>query len=161
MGRHQKLLEMQSGNLTQEQKIKKEMAEETIKTGRNQLKKPPIWLINDIAKKEYRRLVIELNDIDAIGNLDKNNLGGYCNAYAFYLKATQDLAKEELIISKILPNGSNTKAENPLIKIQKNYAEEMRKFASLCGLTIDSRLKVATVKISKEEQEIINEFGDI
>lgn len=45
--------------------------------------------------------------------------------------------------------------------IQKKYAEEMRKFASLCGLTIDSRLKAATIKIDKVENEIEDEFGDI
>ena len=51
--------------------------------------------------------------------------------------------------------------KNPLIDVQKTYAEEMRKFAALCGLTIDSRLKVAATKTSKQEQDITEQFGGI
>ena len=57
--------------------------------------------------------------------------------------------------------GYEYEAENPLIVVQKKYAEEMRKFASLCGMTIDSRLKAATMKVDKIEDEIEDEFGDI
>ena len=45
--------------------------------------------------------------------------------------------------------------------VQKKYAEEMRKFASLCGMTIDSRLKAAAMKVEKVKDEIKDEFGDI
>ena len=38
---------------------------------------------------------------------------------------------------------------------------EMRRFASLCGLTIDSRLKLAVQKTTKERKEIEEDFGDI
>ena len=41
------------------------------------------------------------------------------------------------------------------------YAEEMRKFASLCGLTIDARLKAAAVKSDKTREAITNKFGNI
>lgn len=43
----------------------------------------------------------------------------------------------------------------------KGYAEEMRRFAALCGLTIDSRLKAGTVKANKQQEEIENRFGAI
>lgn len=152
---------MQVGNLTANQKIEKKEIENLVSTGKNQLERPPNWLISEVAKKEYRRIVKEIKDIEVIGNLDRNNLGGYCNAYAFYLQASELLKTQDLIIKKTLPNGSKVDAENPLIKIQKTYAEEMRKFAALCGLTIDSRLKMAVVKMSKEDEKITNEFGDI
>lgn len=60
-----------------------------------------------------------------------------------------------------MPNGSYTYVENPLIKIQKLYAEEMRKFAGLVGLTIDSRLRFASIKVKELKNEIEDEFGDI
>ena len=50
---------------------------------------------------------------------------------------------------------------NPMIDIQKKYAEEMRKFASLCGLTIDARLKAAAVKTGNEQDEVKQKFGNI
>ena len=50
---------------------------------------------------------------------------------------------------------------NPLIGIQKNYSEEMKKYSSLLGLTIDSRLKLAALKIEKGKDKVKDEFGDI
>lgn len=161
MGRPRKPLAMQKKHLTIEEKILKEQSEEIITVGREQLNKTPTWLIDNFAKKEFKRIIKEFNKIDIVGNLDLNNIGGYCNAYSNYLKATKQLKNEELIIEKILPNGAITKAENPLIKVQKLFAEEMRKFSSLCGLTIDSRLKIATTKVTKKEQDIDDTFGDI
>ena len=58
-------------------------------------------------------------------------------------------------------DGNETVKEHPLINIQKKYAEEMRKFASLVGLTIDSRLKAAVVKKGQYDDTIHSEFGDI
>ena len=152
---------MQQKNLTMEEKLQKQREEEIVTVGREQLKRPPTWLIDDIAKKEFKRLVKEFDKIEVVGNLDLNNLCGYCNAYSLYRKATEQLKVEELLIEKPLPNGAKQIVENPLIKIQKNYAEEIRKFASMCGLSIDSRLKIATVKVSKEKEQIKSEFGDI
>lgn len=51
--------------------------------------------------------------------------------------------------------------KNPMVDIQKGYAEEMRRFAALCGLTIDSRLKAGSAKVNKQQEEIENRFGAI
>ncbi len=161
MGKPRKILETQKKHLTTNEKIRKEQEENFVSTGREQLARPPTWLVNSTAKKEFKRLVNEFNSINIIGNLDLNNIAGYCNAYAFYIQATKELKRQPLTLEKPLPNGSSAIVENPLVKIQKNYADEMRKFASLCGLTIDSRLKIAAIKLSEEEQDITSEFGDI
>lgn len=161
LSRARKPVGMQSKNLTIEEKMQKQMEEETITVGNEQLKRPPNWLIDDIAKKEFKRLVKEFEKIEVVGNLDLNNICGYCNAYSLYRKATEKLKTDELLVEKPLPNGSTQIVENPLIRIQKTYAEEIRKFASMCGLSIDSRLKIATVKVSREQEEIKDDFGDI
>lgn len=160
MSKARKALDMQTKHLTIEEKIQKEEIEKTIILGKEQLEQPPSWLIDDIAKNEFIRIVREFDKINIIGNLDLNNLGGYCNAYSFYLKATEELRNKPLLTKKMTKNGP-TILKNPLIEIQKNYAEEMRKFAALCGLTIDSRLKAGTIKTSEEQEEITDEFGDI
>lgn len=161
MSRAKKPLAMQKGNLTVEQQVEKQQAEEMITVGREQLARAPNWLIDSVAKKEFKRIVKEFEKVAIVGNLDLNNIGGYCNSYSSYVKATKELQGAELTIEKCMPNGSYTTAANPLIKIQKDYAEEMRKFANLCGLTIDSRLKMATTKTTKNNVDIENEFGDI
>lgn len=160
MSRNRKPLEMQSKHLTNAEKLQKEEEEDLLVLGKEQLQDPPDWLINDVAINEFKRIVKEIDKIDVIGNLDINNLGGYCNSYALYLKSTEELKGKSLIVRKMTKNGPMT-IKNPLIEIQKNYADEMRKFASLCGMTIDSRLKVATIKTTQQQENIIDEFGDI
>ncbi|WP_250277223.1 phage terminase small subunit P27 family [[Clostridium] colinum] len=153
---------MQVKHLTKEEIEEKEEQENLIIVGREDLKKPPSWLIDNIAKKEFKRIIKNFNNLEVIGNLDINNIAGYCNAYSFYIRATREIVESGVLtIKKQLPNGSYTMVENPLIKIQKQYADEMRRFASLCGLTIDSRLKLAVQKTTKERQCIDEVFGDI
>ena len=160
MSRNRKPLEMQSKHLTNAEKLQKEEEEDLLVLGKEQLQDPPDWLINDVAVNEFKRIVKEIDKIDVIGNLDINNLGGYCNSYALYIKSTEELKGKSLIVRKMTKNGPMT-IKNPLIEIQKNYADEMRKFASLCGMTIDSRLKVATIKTTQQQEDIVDEFGDI
>ena len=160
VSRNRKPLEMQKGHLTVKQQDEMKQQEDIVSTGNEQLKKTPKWLVDNVAKNEYKRLVKEFEKIEVVGNLDLNNIACYCNAYSSYRKATDELSRQPLLIEKVLPNGATTIAENPLVKIQKNYAEEMRKFASTVGLTIDSRLKMACFKITKEEDDIIKDFGD-
>lgn len=161
MSRSRKPMEQQVGNLTKEDKERKKLEEQVVKTGAEDIGKTPSWLIDATAKREYKRILKDLKRIEIVGNLDLSNLAGYCNAYALYRKATAQLSGEDLIVEKVSAQGVAYDAENPLIMVQKKYAEEMRKFASLCGMTIDSRLKAATMKVDKIEDEIEDEFGDI
>ena len=160
MSRNRKPLSEQKAHLTKEEIARREFAESLVKGKKDKLKAPS-WLKDEKAKKEFTRLVEELTTIDIITNLDVNNLASYCEAYSNYVKATEELNGQSLTIKKCMPNGSYTTVENPLIKIQKLYAEECRRFAGLIGLTIDSRLKFASVKAEKKENEITDEFGDI
>lgn len=160
MGRPKKPIDTQKAHLTLVEKQKKQMEEECVKTGNNHLKTPPDWLINNVAKREWRRIVRELNKISIIGNLDYANLGGYCNAYANYIKATEILKDQTYYVERETRTGVIV-VKNPMVDIQTNYAAEMRKFASLCGLTIDSRLKAAVTKTEKTEEMIKQKFGNI
>lgn len=137
---------------------RKQMEEETVTVGREQLEKPPAWLTDSTAKREWKRLIVELEKIEIVGNLDLNNLGAYCNAYAGYRKATKELKAAPLTVEKWTQYGKQMVA-NPLIAIQAKYSDEMRRYASLCGLTIDSRLKAGTVKVDKQESELERKFG--
>ena len=87
-------------------------------------------------------------------------MGGYCNAYANYIKATEILKDQTYYIDRETRTGVIV-VKNPMVDIQTNYAAEMRKFAALCGLTIDSRLKAAVTKTEKTEDMIQQKFGNI
>ncbi len=146
----------QKGHLTREQQTKRQTEQEFVKTDNKYFLKPPPWLTDEVAVKEYKRLVDALKKMDMLGDLDANNLACYCNAYSNYLKATSLVNAEGLIV-----HGEKGDYENPLVGIQIRYAKEMRDFARLCGLSIDSRLKFATVKLDEITDAIDGEFGDI
>ncbi|MDT9337843.1 phage terminase small subunit P27 family [Clostridium perfringens] len=161
MGRPRKIPELQNKHLTQEEKINKELEEEFATVARDQLEKPPNWLIDNIARKEWTRLVEQLKALKVIGNLDLNNLGAYCNAYSSYVNVTKKMKKEEMLIKFTNKSGATNTVEHPLIKIQLKYSDEMRKYSSLLGLSIDSRLKMASILNKKLEDDIEDDFGDI
>lgn len=160
MPRPKKPIDMQKAHNTIVEKQKRKQEEQYVVTGNNQLKTPPKWLINDVAKKEWRRIIKELKQIEIVGNLDYANLAGYCNAYANYIKATEVLNKQEYYIERETRTGKMV-VKNPMVDVQTTYAAEMRKFAALCGLTIDSRLKAAVTKRDKKEEAITEKFGAI
>ena len=162
MAKNRKPLGMQKGNLTVEQQENKKQEEAMITTGKEMLEKPPSWLIDAKAKNEFNRLVSEFEkmQIDVIGNLDVNNLGCYCNAFSSYISVTKELKNKDKVIEKHTERGSFL-IKNPLLDVQKQYSEEMRKFAAMCGLTIDSRLKAATIAREGIDNDIKEEFGDI
>ena len=160
MPRRRKPLEMQKGSLTVINCQERRAEEDSVKTDNNQLARAPTWLVDDVARKEWKRITKELKSINIIGNLDVNNIGGYCNAFANYVKVTNELKDQRFYINRETRTGVIV-VKNPLIDIQKTYAEEMRKFASLCGMTIDSRLKAAAVKTKTEEESINRKFGAI
>lgn len=158
MGRPRKPLDVQKGHLKAVDYQKKEMEEQAVTTGADQLEEPPVWLTDAIAKIEWKRLVKELKKIEIIGNLDLNNLGAYCNAYSGYRKATKELVGATLTVEKWTKYGPQM-VPNPLIAVQSKYSDEMRRYASLCGLTIDSRLKAGTGKVNKQEETLERKFG--
>ena len=158
--RPMKPVSLQKKHLTIVEGQKKADAEDQVRTEKNQLKRPPTWLIDDVAKKEWRRIIKELDKLNIVGNLDRNNIGGYCNAFANYVKATEILSQQTYYVDRETRTGVIV-VKNPMVDIQKGYAEEMRRFAALCGLTIDSRLKAGTAKVNKQQKEIENRFGAI
>ena len=84
-------------------------------------------------------------------SLDYNNLGAYCNSFASYTE----------LVTRIGTNFGVGKEVHPLSKLLLNYSDEMRKYAAMLGLSIDSRLKKVPEALENKEKEIENSFGDI
>lgn len=148
-----KSLENQKGNLTIVEQQKKELIENKAKNfvGKEQLKKPPKWLVNEIAILEWKRIVKELNETPLFNNLDYNNLGAYCNAVAKYSEIVKLVGMKFRVGKEI----------NNLISLELKYSDEIKKYASLLGLTLDGKYKLITGEIVSQTNEIENDFGDI
>ena len=145
------------GNLTKSQIAQKEQEADAAKSPRDLFHSLPDDLIDENAEREWRRITKILEDIDLVGDLDICNLIGYCNAYSLYVKATKEAAAQPMIVE----TSKGGIMQNPLINIQDKYAAQMRNFAAKAGLSIDTRLKYATLKVKKADDEIEGAFGNI
>ena len=129
--RHMTIVELQA----------KRSDEEAVQHNRDQVDPddPPEELRDATAQKEWKRILPVLASIDLLGNCDRVNLIGYCNAWSKYVAAIK---------------------EDDDGKILK-YGEELRKFERACYLTPDSRLKAATTKRKTKEEKVEARFGVI
>lgn len=146
-----KQLGAQTKHLTKAEIQTKQLEEQSVFVGNEQLEYPPEWLINEVARDEWKRLVKEFNKKSLISNLDYNNLGAYCNSFAKYTEVVNKIGMNLMI-------GKNT---NPLITLELKYSDEMKRYGSLLGLTAESRLKIGGIKAGEQNQEVNNSFGDI
>ena len=150
MGRARIPLADQKGNITSIDKLKRQAEEKAVKTGTSQLTRPPDELIDDIAKKEWKRVVPQLKATGIIGNLDRANIIGYCNAYALYRRALRELVDGTAMAGQ--------KERSDQIRF---WQKEYRDYGKLSGMTYDSRLKAAAVQTKKEEDALEERFGGI
>ena len=160
MGRPKKPMELQSGNISKHNIDTRELEEQAVTVSNDQLQKPPSWLRDNVAKKEWKRLIAIYNEIKIIGNLDYNNLGAYCNAFSNFIQVSEELKGQPYMVEHTNKIGVTNIAQNPLITIQRTYSDEMKKYSTMLGLSVDSRLKLAPIA-AKEKNAGTLEFGDI
>ena len=112
----------------------------------------PDWLC-DVAKEEWNRIEKDLIDLGLLTNVDTNQLAIYCDAYAKYVKATQEIDKYGLVIKHTSKAGATNIVTNPYVQIANKYADLVKKFCDEFGLTPTSRAKIA---IPQKEEIIKN-----
>ena len=153
---------LKTGDYTREKQVEMELVDRELEsTKTDKPLKCPNWVKDKIAKAEFKRLSKDLSDAGILSYLDLDILVNYCISYSNYRKATEQLLNEPLTVTKVNSNGTVGTDINPLVKIQKIYSDEMKKYASMLGLTIDSRMKIATIKVEKAQDKVGDDFGDI
>lgn len=158
MPRQNKPLSMMKKHLTSEEKIKKERQEEVVSIGKEQLARAPNWLLDSVAKKEFKRLVKEYEKIELVGNLDLNNIGEYCNLFSMYIEDIKDYKE---INESDMELGEKIEIKRKIKRDILKVIEQMRKIGSLIGLDLNNRLKIASKIVNQEDEDINDEFGDI
>ena len=146
----------QSGkkHLTKAEIEKRIAAEDSLKPAANNIK-CPAWL-DDVAKKEWKRIINELKRLELVTNLDIASLAVCCDAYSKYIKATTDINKVGLIVSYTNKSGNKNIVQYPLINVATKYSEIYKKYCNDFGLTPSSRIKLA---INKEvDEKPVNKF---
>lgn len=155
-GAVRKPIELQTSHRTKAEILRRVQEQDRVAVTAEDVEKPPAWL-SPAAKKEWRRVVPQLLKINVIGNLDLSSIAGYCETFAQWVAVTKELHTQDLVIT----TEDGRMYENPLVKLQMSYAQEMRRFSDMAGLSINARLKASATMQNKIEDEIKADFGDI
>lgn len=151
-----KPMALHTSHHTKEELATMEAEHDAATCGRSCLEgKPPKELIDKTARDEWRRITALLADMDIIGDLDRFSLIAYANAWSFYIRATTELAAQGLTVET-----EKGPVKNPLINTQCAYWEQLKSAAAKAGLSVDTRLKHAALKVQDEADEMTSRFGD-
>ena len=102
--------------------------------------KCPVFL-SSVAKKEWKRMVAELEPLGLLTKIDCAALAGYGDAYGRWADASKILQKTGLII-KI----NDYPVRNPALSIISQALKEMKGFLTEFGMTPSSRARVNVPK---------------
>jgi P27 family predicted phage terminase small subunit len=102
---------------------------------------PPDWLDGE-AKAEWERIAPMLGRLHLITETDLNALAAYCEAWATWKTATQQIRKWGMVLKS--PDGDIPKV-SPYVKIAHNALLQMRGLLIEFGMTPSSRARIKTV----------------
>ncbi|MBP0725545.1 phage terminase small subunit P27 family [Bacillus sp. RG28] len=154
------LLEGNKGKYSKAQLQERLEREKLIQPKTDKLK-PPSWL-SSFAKKEFKRMVNELKEVDLVTNVDVNALALYCDAYGNYVECTKVIQEEGLMVEYTNKAAETNKVPHPLLTKQKALFEQMKSLSTEFGLTPAARAKIAIPKLNeKEESDEEKMFGDV
>lgn len=145
MPRPRKLVSAQeNSHLTKEQRIEREKEEELL------YNYDPISLDevpHGITKEGwliYEDLVPQMRQLP-ISKLDAGLLVIYCNTYAIYSQATQEVSEYGFLDENGKPSGA--------FKVMNETSKQLKSLASSLGLSIDSRMKLVIPEVKEREPE--------
>ena len=117
--------------------------------------KCPVWL-GPIAKKEWRRVVPELERLGLLTCVDGAALEGYCESYGKWVEMTQFLKKFEKQ-GYMFKTPSGYMQQLPQVSMAQRYLAAVRAFCTEFGLTPSSRARM-TLPGQTDEDDPMEEF---
>lgn len=114
----------------------------------------PTWLDRE-AKREWRRIVGELEAIGLITKIDRAALAAYCQAYAEWWEMEREIKLHGR--TQVTENGYV--AQRPEVGIRNKALERMRQFLREFGMTPSSRTRIEAPKKEEEPQTRFSKFS--
>ncbi|MDU2123430.1 MAG: phage terminase small subunit P27 family [Clostridium celatum] len=149
-----KILELSKKHYTKEEIENKKKNEESL-YGDNKKLKSPSWL-NEDGKKEFKRVVSEMREIEAfnkmLSNLDLTTLAIYSDAYANYVELTKKIHEEGTTCQFTNTKGQTNTIISPLVQAQMKYIDIIMKCSTKLGLSVSDRLKLVVPNTDKMEE---------
>lgn len=107
---------------------------------------PPVRL-SHFAKKEWKNISGRLHRLGLLTEIDDRALVAYCESFAAWRKARRCVERDGMVT--ITKNGMAVL--NPMMKIEKQYFDQMMKLMSEFGMTPSSRSKIAVTDKNKQK----------
>ena len=108
----------------------------------------PTWLEAE-AKKEWRRLVKQMEQLGILTEVDMAAFAGYCQTYARWKEAEEFITKHGTIVKT--PSGYWQQV--PQVSIAQTYLKIMSKFCEEFGLTPSARSRIVADSRSGNEYD--------
>ena len=113
----------------------------------------PKWL-DDEAKKEWKRLAKQMEQLGILTEVDMAAFAGYCQSYARWKEAEEFISKHGAIVKT--PSGYWQQV--PQVSIAQQYMKQMTKFCEQFGLTPASRSKIVTDKSDDSAEDTMEQL---
>ena len=104
--------------------------------------------LDEVAKREWRRVIREVRGMGMITALDRVGLAVYCVLWSRWVTAEEQLAKTGLIIKTTTGNV----IQNPLLGVANRAQAELRKWVVEYGLTPSSRSRISVPEQTTEDE---------
>ena len=108
----------------------------------------PKWLEPD-AKKEWRRLAKQMEQLGILTEVDMSAFAGYCQAYARWKEPEEFITQHGTIVKT--PSGYWQQV--PQVSIAQTYLKIMNKFCEQFGLTPSARSRIVTDNVDSKESD--------
>jgi P27 family predicted phage terminase small subunit len=121
----------------------------------------------ELAKKEWKSIVPQLEQLGLLSRIDGKALAGYCHAYARWAQAEQRIEKfgiviEEPVLWKNLAGKPFTVGyrhkKNPACNISEAALKTMKSFLIEFGMTPAARSRLRVEKPAGEEKDPFEKF---
>ena len=160
MGRKVVPLAVNKKNLTKAEIEARKKAEAKLQPNKDKIKCPR-WLGRE-AKKEWRRVREELEELGLLTNIDITALAIYCDAFSKLLQANEEIESRGMFVEYTNNDGATNTIENPAVRTANRYADLIRKMCGEFGLTPSARCKLTLPKQEeKEETPFDRMFGGV
>lgn len=109
----------------------------------------PAWL-EDEAKKEWKRIAKQLENLGILTEIDMTSFAAYCQAYARWKEAEEFISQHGTIVKT--PSGYWQQV--PQVSIAQTYLKLMNKCCEQFGLTPSARSRIIDQNQDKQNDEM-------
>jgi P27 family predicted phage terminase small subunit len=118
--------------------------------------KPPHFLSGE-ALAEWGRIVPELESIGLLSVVDRSALTAYCEAWATFVSATEDIHERGTMVR----GRDGNAVKNPAVAMQRDALQQIKVWVTEFGLTPSarSRMQLPSEKPAGEDASVANLFA--